>query len=195
MWDIPYSYTNNIGTEHIQMALSFTQEMPAEQVKLGFPIIGRYVYTVDITVNRDVVKVAESVPESMLTIHSIYDTLRVLRGEKLFSVLRENLHLNEESISILKHIRELGFVDLGELASLLFWLVNVLRYEVTGVSLVEDLETGEPQFVSVYISNCGWEEWKRRSKFVKKSLVDEGFSNIAGRVALVCGKALQTQKG
>jgi len=71
----------------------------------------------------------------------------------------------------------------------------VLGYKVTNVSLVEDLETGELQFVSVYIDNCGWMEWKILSKFVKKRLVEEGFSDIAGRVALVYRKALQTRKG
>ncbi len=196
MWTIAYSYTNNnTETEQTQIVLSFAQRIPTEQVELGFSIIGRYVYTVGITVNRDVVKEVESMPENMLTIHGIYDMLRVFRGEKVLSVLREYLHLNEESMSILKRIGELEFVDLRKFASLLLWLVNVLRYEVTDVSLVEDLETGELQFVSVCIDNCGWKEWKILSKFVKKRLVEEGFSDIAGRVALVCRKALQTRKG
>ena len=195
MWIIAYSYTNNIETEQTQMAPSFAPRMPTEQIELGFSIIGRYVYTVGITVNRDVVKEVESMPESMLTIHGIYDMLRVFEGEKVLSVLREYLHLNEESMSILKRIGELEFVDLRKFASLLLWLVNVLRYKVTDVSLVEDLETGELQFVSVHIDNCGWKEWKTLSKFVKKRLVEEGFSDIAGRVALVCRKALQTRKG
>ena len=121
--------------------------------------------------------------------------LRVLREEKVLSVPREYLHLNEESMLILKRIGELEFVDLGKFVSLLLWLVNVLRYKVTDVSLVEDLEAGELQFVSVHIDNCGWEEWKILSKFVKKRLVEEGFSDIAGRVALVCRKVLQTRRG
>ncbi len=195
MWTIAYSYTNNIETEQVQVAPSFAQRMSTEQVELGFSIIGRYVYTVGITVNRDVVKEVESMPESMLTIHGIYDMLRVFRGEKVLCVLREYLHLNGESMSILKRIGELEFVDLRKFASLLLWLVNVLRYKVTNVSLVEDLETGELEFVSVHIDNCGWKEWKILSKFVKKRLVEEGFSDIAGRVALVCRKALQTWKG
>ena len=138
------------------------------------------------------VKEAESMPKSMLAIHSIYDMLRVFREEEVFRVLRDYLHLDEESMSILKHIGELEFVDLRKFASLLVWLVNVLGYKVTGASLVEDLETGELQFVSIHIDNCGWEEWRIISKLVKKRLVEEGFGDIAGRVALVCRKALQT---
>jgi len=195
MWAIVYSYANNIETEQTRMASSFAQRMLTEQVELGFPIIGRYVYTVDITVNRDAVKEIESIPENILSIHYIYDMLRVFRREKVLFLLSKHLYLNEESMSILERIGELEFVDLRKFASLLLWLVNVLRYKVTDVSLVEDLETEELQFVSVHIDNCGWNEWKRLSKFVKKRLVEEGFSDIASRVALVCKKALQTQKG
>jgi hypothetical protein len=158
---------------HAQMAPSFAQRMPTEQVKLGFSIIGRYVYTVGITVNRDVVKEVESMPESMLTIHGIYDMLRVFREEKVLSVLREYLHLSEESMSMLKRIGELEFVDLRKFASLLLLLVNISRYKVTDVSLVEDLETGELQFVSVHIDNCGWKEWKILSKFPLKLAIQK----------------------
>ena len=194
MWATAYSYMNNIETGQVLMTPSLAQ-MPTEQVELGFSFIGRYVYRVGITVSRDVVKEVESMPESILTIRSIYDMLRALRGEEVLSVLREYLRLNEESVSILKRIEELGFADLRRFASLLLWLVNVLRFEVADVSLVEDLETGEPHFVSVHIDNCGWKEWRVLSKFVKKRLVEEGFSGIAGRVALVCRKVLQTRKG
>ena len=192
MWTTAYLYTNNIETEKTQMTHFYTQRMPTKRVEQGFSIIGRYVYTVDITVNRGMVKEAESMPKSMLAIHSIYDMLRVFREEEVFRVLRDYLHLDEESMSILKHIGELEFVDLRKFASLLVWLVNVLGYKVTGASLVEDLETGELQFVSIHIDNCGWEEWRIISKLVKKRLVEEGFGDIAGRVALVCRKALQT---
>jgi len=144
-------------------------------------------YTVGVIVNR-MTKEVESMPENMLTIHGIYDMLRVFRGEELFSILRKHLHLNEESMSVLKRIGGFEFVDLWKFASLLLWLVDVLRYTVIDVSLAEDLETGELQFVTVHIDNCGWEEWKKLSKFVKERLVEEGFSDIAGRVALVCRK-------
>jgi len=97
-------------------------------------------------------------------------------------------------MSVLKRIGGFEFVDLWKFASLLLWLVDVLRYTVIDVSLAEDLETGGLQFVTVHIDNCGWEEWKKLSKFVKKRLVEEEFSDIAGRVALVCRKALQTKR-
>ena len=133
-------------------------------------------------------------PENMLSIHSIYCELRVFSKEKVLSVLRHYFYLNEEDMLVLKRIGEHEFVDLRRLASLFLWIVNIQGYRVAGVSLAEDLETGELQFVNAHIDNCGWREWKKLSKFVKKRLVEEGFSDIAGRVALVCRKALQTPR-
>ncbi len=195
MWALAYSYINNSETQQAQVTPSFTQRMLAERIELGFSIRGRYTYTVSIVINRGTTKEAESMPENMLSIHRIYDELRVFSKEKVLSVLRQYLRLNEEGMLVLKRIGELEFVDLWKFASLLLWMVNIQGYRVADVSLAEDLETGEPQFVSVYIDNCGWREWKRLSKFVKKRLVEEGFSDIAGRVALVCRKALQTPRG
>ncbi len=194
MWTVAYSYTNNIETKLAQIAPSFVLRIPTEPVEMGFSIIGRYVCTVGITVNRDVVKEVESMPENMLTIRGIYDMLWVLREETVLSLVRKYLRLSEESMSTLKRIGELEFIDLRKFTSLLLWLVNILRYKVTNVSLVENLETGELQFVSVHIDNCDWKEWKMLSKFVKRRLVEEGFNDIAGRVALVCKKALQIRK-
>jgi len=196
MWDFSCSHINNINIpQQAQVTPSFTQSMLAERVELGFPIRGRYTYTAGIIINRDMVKEAESMPENMLSIHSIYDGLRVLDKERVLSVLKQYLCLNGERVSVLKRIGELEFVDLWKFASLLLWMVNIQGYRVAGVSLVEDLETGEPLFVSVYIDNCGWREWKKLSKFIKKRLVEEGFSDIASRVALVCRKALQNPRG
>ncbi len=169
--------------------------MLAERIELGFSIRGRYTYRVDIVIDRGMIEEAESMLENMLSIHRIYDELRVFSKEKVLSILRQYLRLNEEGMLVLKCIGGLGLVDLWKFASLLLWMVNIQGYRVADVSLVEDLETGEPLFVGVYIDNCGWREWKRLSKFVKKRLVEEGFSDIAGRVALVCRKALQTPRG
>jgi len=133
--------------------------------------------------------------ENMLSIHHIYGELRGYSKERVLHVLRQYSRLNEESMLVLKRIGELELVDLWKLASLLLWIVNIQGYRVGDISLAEDPETGELQFVSVYIDNCGWREWKRLSKSVKEHLVEEGFSDIAGRVALVCRKALQTPRG
>lgn len=195
MWAPTNSYINNSETHQAQLAPSFTQGMFIKRIELGFSIRGRYTYTDGIVISRGITKEAESMPENMLSIHSIYDELRELSREEVLSVIRRYLFLNEESMLVLNRIGELEFVDLGKLASLLLWLVKIQGYRVADVGLAEDLETGELQFVSIYIDNCGLKEWKRLSKLVKRCLVAEGFSDIAGRVALICRKALQNLRG
>jgi len=99
-----------------------------------------------------------------------------------------------ETDEVIDAIKRLRFLDLGKLASLIIWLTNVLELRVTSINLVEDLETGQPQFIGIYIEDCGWDEWKILSRTVKKQLVSEGFDDVAGRVALVCKQALGTRR-
>ena len=87
-------------------------------------------------------------------------------------------------------IKRLGLLDIKKLGSLIVWLTRMLGLRVSGVDLVEEPETGQPQFIAVYIEDCGWDEWRRLSRQVKKQLVDEGLDDVAGKVALVCSEAL-----
>lgn len=123
------------------------------------------------------------------TIRQLYGTLRVSE-EEVVTLLKQYIETDE----VIDAIRRLKFIDLGKLASLVIWLTSILGLRVTSIDLVEDLETGQPQFIGIYIEECGWDEWKILSKTVKKQLVSEGFDDVAGRVALVCKQALRTRR-
>ncbi len=126
----------------------------------------------------------------MLTIRQLYDVFRVSREEDVLALLRPYIGAGKA----VDAIRRLGLLDPVKLASLVVWLTDVLGLRVTSVELVEDLETGQPQFIGIYIDDCGWDEWKILSRTVKKQLVSEGFDDVAGRVALVCRQAFRTQR-
>jgi len=128
---------------------------------------------------------------AMLAIHQLYDSVRKL-GEKDVLAILKHYAKNSEVIDVIERTE---FLDLKRLASTVLWLTSSLELRVSGISLVEDLETGEPQFIEVYIDDCGWDEWKILSRAVKKQLISEGFDDVAGRVALVCKQALKTQRG
>ena len=125
----------------------------------------------------------------MLTIRQLYDMLRMSKEDVLTMLKRYT-----ETDEVIDAIKRLRFLDLGKLASLIIWLTNVLELRVTSINLVEDLETGQPQFIGIYIEDCGWGEWKILSRTVKKQLVSEGFDDVAERVALVCKQALGTRR-
>jgi len=113
------------------------------------------------------------------------------REEDVLALLKQYIGTGE----VVDTIRRLGLLDLVRLVSLVMWLTDVLGLRVISVDLVEDLETGRPQFIGIYIDGCDWDEWKILSKTVKKQLVSEGFDDVAGRVALVCKQALMTRRG
>lgn len=125
----------------------------------------------------------------VLSIRQLYDVLKVSR-EDVLAVLKRYTGADE----IVDAIKRLGFLDPVELASLIMWLTSVLELRVTSISLVEDLETRQPQFIEILIEDCGWDEWKILSRIVKKQLVSEGFNDVAGRVVLVCKQAFLTQR-
>ena len=123
------------------------------------------------------------------TVRQLYSALKALKEEDVSNLLKKYIKTSRE----IDAVREL--LDLRRLASLILWLTGTLKLEVSSVDLVEDLETGQPMFLGVYIKGCGWDEWKAISRSVKERLVSEGFSDVAGRVALVCEEALMTQRG
>jgi len=134
-----------------------------------------------------------SIVDHVPTIHSILSALQDLGDEEVLAILERYLiDLNQESMLSLKLISKSAFTDLRRLASLLIWLSNMRGYKIVDISPVEDPESNKTLFIGIYIGNCGWEEWKALSKHVKKQLGDEGFDDVAQRVAIICTKALQT---
>jgi hypothetical protein len=80
-----------------------------------------------------------------------------------------------------------GFVDLGQLAALLKWLEGSLEgYELEGFTLLRDPEFDEPLTVAIHIKGCGFEGWRSLARSIKQKLLEEGFSDLAGKVTIVC---------
>jgi len=123
------------------------------------------------------------------TIRQLYEELKT-HEEYVLAMLKQYTG-NEEVINAIKRS---GFLDLEKLASLIIWLIDVQKHKVASIDLVEDLETGQPLFISIYIEECDWDTWRILSKTVKKQLVSEGFNDVAGRVALVCKQALRIRR-
>jgi len=157
-------------------------------IELGIPVRNVFVDTTLENTARLHINLREQ--RVMPTIRQLYGMLRMSKEDVLTMLKRYT-----ETDEVIDAIKRLRFLDLGKLASLIIWLTNVLGLRVASINLVEDLETGQPQFIGVYIEDCGWDEWKILSRTVKKQLVSEGFDDVAGRVALVCKQALRTRRG
>jgi len=156
-------------------------------IELGIPVRNVFVDTTLENTTRLHINFREQ--RVMPTIRQLYAMLRMYKEDVLMMLKRYT-----ETDEVIDAIKRLRFLDLGELASLIIWITNVLELKVTSIDLVEDLETGQPQFIGIYIEDCGWDEWKILSRAVKKQLVSEGFDDVAGRVALVCKQALRTRR-
>lgn len=122
--------------------------------------------------------------QKVLPISYLYYVMKALKEEEISALLGLYFGGAADAVKRLD-------VDPRKLASLMLWLMDTLRLKISGADIVEDPETGEPQFIEVYVEDCGWDEWKILSRTVKEHLVGEGFDDIAGRVALVCRKALR----
>lgn len=123
-------------------------------------------------------------------IRQLYDMMKILKEEDVVMILQRYTKTSK----VIDVIKKLKFLDLRKLTSIVTWLTSVLELKVSSIDLVEDLETGQPQFIGIHIEDCDWDEWKILSRTVKKQLINEGFDDIAGRVALVCKQALKTRK-
>ena len=132
--------------------------------------------------------------EGATPISLFYDALQPMRTECILALLARYLPRDSAGVEVARHIAEEGFADLRQLASLLLWLANAVGYRVIDIGLVEDIETGEELFIAIHIDGCGWEEWKNMAKSIKKVLVEEGFEDLAKKVAIICDRALQTQR-
>lgn len=85
-----------------------------------------------------------------------------------------------------------NFVDLRGLVSIVLWLINRFpEIDIASISVTEDVESSQPLFVEIRINNCDWEEWKYLAKHTKDTLNREGLGDIAGKVVLVCNRAMQ----
>lgn len=156
-------------------------------IELGIPVRNVFVDTTLENTARLHINLREQ--RVMPTIRQLYDMLRMSR-EAVLTILKQYIKTDE----VIDAIERLRFLDLEKLASLIIWLTNVLELKVTSIDLVEDLETRQPQFIGIYIEDCDWDEWKILSRTVKRQLVSEGFSDVAGRVAIVCKQALKIQR-
>lgn len=79
----------------------------------------------------------------VLTVRQLYSALKALKEEDVSNLLKKYIKTSGE----LDAVR--GLLDLRRLASLILWLTGTLKLEVSGVDLVEDLETGQPMFLGV----------------------------------------------
>jgi len=131
--------------------------------------------------------------ENNSSIRSIYEKLRNLSIDELIAEINQYLYFDEVNMLALKDIEKSKFIDLRKLSSLLLWMTKIKGYRIINVGLVENTETNELLFVIIYIDRCGsdWNGWEKLSKFVKSRLNEEGFSDIAGKIAIVCEEALQ----
>lgn len=157
-------------------------------IELGIPVRNVFADTTLENTARLYINLREQ--RVMPTIRQLYDMLRMSR-EAVLTILKQYIKTDE----VIDAIERLRFLDLEKLASLIIWLTNVLELKVTSINLVEDLETRQPQFIGIYIEDCDWDEWKILSRTIKRQLVSEGFSDVAGRVAIVCKQALKIQRG
>jgi hypothetical protein len=83
-------------------------------------------------------------------------------------------------------VKELSsFVDTSKLAQLLLKLEE-WGYELEGFTLLKDPESSEPHTVAIHVKGCGLDEWEMVVKSIKRRLLEEGFSDLAGKVTIVC---------
>lgn len=124
------------------------------------------------------------------SIRQLYDMVKALKEEDALTMLNQHIGASEA----IDAIKRLEFLDLRKLISMVIWLTTVLKFRVSSIDLVEDLETRQPQFVGVYIEDCDWDDWKILSRAIKKQLNSEGFEDIARQVALICKQALKIRR-
>ena len=159
------------------------------QVGIGTPVESRFKDTPPWEIGRLRINLKEQ--SIVPTIRQLYNALKVVKEEDILIILKRYTKTNK----VIDIIRELKFLDLRKLVAMVIWLTGILKLRVSSIGLVEDLETGQLQFIGIYIGDCDWDGWKIISRTVKKQLISEGFDDVAGRVALVCKQAFRTQRG
>lgn len=125
-------------------------------------------------------KEKERVAWKSMSLSEIYQEIQGLKVDDVLSLLNE--YLDRDTVTALGYS---NFVDLRKFTAFFLWLVNVKGYRVSDVGLVRDPETEEPLFLAVYV-NCGEAEWRSMSMSVKRYMAEQGFRDLAGKVALIC---------
>ena len=85
-----------------------------------------------------------------------------------------------------------SFVDLGKLAELLAWLDQRYgEYRLKGFAMIKDAESGQPLTLAILFEDCGKNEWSKVAENAKNYLNTHGLKEVAGKVSIVCLKALK----
>ena len=126
----------------------------------------------------------------LYSLSQLYNLLKRLNDIDIVNLLKNSV----KSAEIIEYIAKTKFLDVKKLATLVLWIKNTLNINITGVGIVEDPRTQEIQFITIKFKDCDWESWKILSKCIKKQLIEEGFRDVARRVAIVCTQALKITK-
>lgn len=169
------------GHEPTSQALgfSFTSISSAYSCTLPKPVSMARVYSISISTTIST------------TIRGYYRTLNLLGrilGSSIGTIIVMRFLRNAQ---LLKSIAEI-VGDLDALAALLLWLSTYTRYPITSIDVMQIEDDGG--FITIILRGCGWEEWDRLAKSVKKRLVEDGFETVARRVLIVCRDALRGSK-
>ena len=121
----------------------------------------------------------ESVSWGSMSLREIYQKVQGLTTDEVLLLLED--YLDRDTVIAL---RDSNFVDLREFTAFFLWLVNVRGYKVHSIGLVHDPETDEPLFLAIYM-DCGEAEWRPMSMSVKRYMAEQGFRDLAGKVALI----------
>jgi hypothetical protein len=142
------------------------------------------VETFTLTMNTSIASSAlRSVLNPLATIKQYYSA--VLEGRVDLRAVLKKYALTERFEEAIGELS--GFVDLGQLAAMLAWLEESLEgYRLESFTLLVDPEFNEPLTVAIHIGGCGFEEWEMIEKSIKQKLLEEGFSDLAGKVTIVC---------
>jgi hypothetical protein len=71
------------------------------------------------------------------------------------------------------------------------WIQNEFQqYDDMRVSIALDPETGEFEFVSIIINDCGWDEWGVLIDKIQTEMESVGLDELSSKVAIICPQAL-----
>ena len=94
-----------------------------------------------------------------------------------------------EDERIIKVLVRQKFLSIRKLAALILWIKYTLKFRVTNIDLVEDLETGKLQFVTIHIEDCDQKGFFLKT--IKEQLINEKFEDVTAKVVMVCEQAFQ----
>jgi len=127
---------------------------------------------------------------SLYSLSQLYNSLKRLNESDIVNLLKKSV----ESVEVIEYITKTEFLDIKKLATLVLWVENLLNVNVMDIGIVEDPETQKIQFITIQFKDCDWEAWKILSKCIKKQLIEEGFSDVAERVTIVCNQKERLRK-